>query len=114
MVLPDCHHGDGRDADHTTGQNGHEKIDKVPMIYSGAAGLGSRDVRPGDLIAVVDGDNKVDIRTVKVGEQVGTLWIIADGLKPGERVIAEGGDKVRTGMQVNPTPFAATTAVAER
>src|SRR5262249_15023700 len=48
-------------------------------------------------LAVVDGDNKVDIRTVKVGEQVGPLWIIADGLKPGERVIAEGAEKVRTG-----------------
>ena len=65
-------------------------------------------------LAVVDGDNTVDIRTVKVGEQVGALWIIADGLKPGERVIAEGADKVRTGMQVNPKPFAAATAVAER
>ena len=65
-------------------------------------------------LAVVDGDNTVAIRTVKVGEQVGTLWIIADGLKPGERVIAEGVEKVRTGMQVNPKPFAATTEVAER
>jgi RND family efflux transporter MFP subunit len=65
-------------------------------------------------LAVVDGDNTVDIRTVKVGEQVGTLWIIADGLKPGERVIAEGVEKVRTGMRVNPTPFAAATDVAER
>ena len=65
-------------------------------------------------LAVVDGDNKVDIRTVKVGEQVGSLWIIADGLKPGERVIAEGVEKIRTGMQVNPKPFAAASAVAER
>jgi pyruvate-ferredoxin/flavodoxin oxidoreductase len=36
------------------GQNGLEKIDKVPRIYQGAAGLGSRDVRPGDIFAVVD------------------------------------------------------------
>ena len=36
------------------GQNGLEKIAKVPRIYQGAAGLGSRDVRPGDLFAVVD------------------------------------------------------------
>src|SRR5882724_7517046 len=40
--------------DAITGQNGLEKIDKVPRIYQGAAGLGSRDVRPGDLFAVVD------------------------------------------------------------
>ena len=36
-----------------TGQNGQEKIDRVPRIYHGAAGLGSRDVRPGDIIAAV-------------------------------------------------------------
>jgi pyruvate-ferredoxin/flavodoxin oxidoreductase len=40
--------------DAVTGQNGQEKIKRVPRIYSGAAGLGSRDVRPGDLMAVVD------------------------------------------------------------
>src|SRR3954453_1880623 len=37
--------------DAMTGQNGQEKIERVPRIYSGAAGLGSRDVRPGDIIA---------------------------------------------------------------
>lgn len=40
--------------DAITGQNGLDKIDRVPRIYGGAAGLGSRDVRPGDLIAVFD------------------------------------------------------------
>jgi pyruvate-ferredoxin/flavodoxin oxidoreductase len=40
--------------DAVTGQNGQEPILRVPKIYSGSAGLGSRDVRPGDLIAVVD------------------------------------------------------------
>ncbi len=39
----------------------------------------------------------------------GTQWIIADGLKPGERVVAEGVQKVRPGMQVNPKPFAVET-----
>jgi pyruvate-ferredoxin/flavodoxin oxidoreductase len=36
------------------GQMGHEKIDYIPRIYHGAAGLGSRDVRPGDLVAVFE------------------------------------------------------------
>lgn len=40
--------------DAVTGQNGQERIDRVPMIYSGSAGLGSRDVRPGDINAVFD------------------------------------------------------------
>src|SRR5579885_3648276 len=38
--------------DAVTGQNGQEKVGRVPRIYSGAAGLGSRDVRPADIIAV--------------------------------------------------------------
>jgi pyruvate-ferredoxin/flavodoxin oxidoreductase len=44
--------------DALTGQNGQEKISRVPMIYSGAAGLGSRDVRPGDIIAAVENMRK--------------------------------------------------------
>ena len=50
------------------------------------------------------------MKKVKVGDRVGSEWIIADGLKPGERVIAEGVQKARPGMQVNPKPFAAETA----
>ena len=57
-------------------------------------------------VAAVDANNKVSIRTVMVGDRVGNQWIIADGLKPGERVVAEGVQKVRPGMQVNPKPFA--------
>jgi pyruvate-ferredoxin/flavodoxin oxidoreductase len=40
--------------DAATGRNGHERLRQLPLIYSGAAGLGSRDVRPGDLIATFD------------------------------------------------------------
>jgi membrane fusion protein (multidrug efflux system) len=63
-------------------------------------------------VAVVGSDNKVQIRPVKVGEQVGTEWIIEQGLKPGERVVAEGVQKVRGGMTVNPKPLT-TTAEAQ-
>ena len=55
-------------------------------------------------VAVVGGDNKVDIRSVKVGEQVGNMWIITQGLKPGERIVVAGVQKVKTGMVVNPKP----------
>ncbi|MGA2415891.1 MAG: efflux RND transporter periplasmic adaptor subunit [Candidatus Sulfotelmatobacter sp.] len=58
-------------------------------------------------VAAVDDANKISIRTVKVGDRVGNQWIIAEGLKPGERIVAEGVQKVRPGMQVNPKPFAA-------
>jgi len=40
--------------DALSGANGHEKIDRIPRITHGAAGLGSRDVRPGDIIAAVN------------------------------------------------------------
>lgn len=53
-------------------------------------------------VAVVGNDNKIDIRPVKVGEQVGNMWIITQGLKPGERIVVVGVQKVKTGMVVNP------------
>jgi len=57
-------------------------------------------------VAVVGGDDKVALRTVKVGEQVDGMWIIVDdgGLHPGERVVSEGLQKVRDGIQVHPRP----------
>ena len=61
-------------------------------------------------VAIVGNDNKVQIRPVKVGERIGTDWIIAEGLKPGERVVAEGVQKVRGGIAVNPKPVTATAA----
>jgi membrane fusion protein, multidrug efflux system len=58
-------------------------------------------------VAVVGANNKVSIRPVKVGERDGTMWIIDDGLKPGERVVAEGTQKVRPDVLVNAKPFVA-------
>jgi membrane fusion protein (multidrug efflux system) len=58
-------------------------------------------------VAVVDAQNRVSIRTVKVGERAGAMWIIEDGVQPGERVIAEGVQKVAPGTLVNPKPFTA-------
>jgi len=53
-------------------------------------------------VAVIGTDNKVSLRPVKVGDRVNNMWIINDGLKPGERVVVEGTQKVRPGMVVNP------------
>ena len=61
-------------------------------------------------VAVVGANNKVSIRPVKVGERDGTMWIIDEGLNPGERVVAEGTQKVRPDMVVNPKPFVASSA----
>jgi RND family efflux transporter MFP subunit len=64
-------------------------------------------------VAVVDAENKVSIRTVTPGERTGSDWIIAKGLNAGERVVAEGAQKVRPGTQVNPKPYVAKSATAE-
>jgi len=56
-------------------------------------------------VAVVSPENKVEIRPVKVGHRSGSLWIIDHGLKPGERVVVEGLQKVKAGMTVDPKPF---------
>ncbi len=63
-------------------------------------------------VAVVDSENKISIRNVKPSDRVGAQWIIDDGLKPGERVVVEGVQKVRTGMPVVPKPYAAAAETA--
>lgn len=55
-------------------------------------------------VAVVGGDHKVSMRTVKPGETVGTMWVINEGLKPGEQVVVEGLQKVKEGTPVTPRP----------
>lgn len=61
-------------------------------------------------IAVVGDDNKISIRPVTVGERVGKLWIVNEGIKPGERVVTEGMLKVRDGATVKPVPAAPAKA----
>jgi membrane fusion protein, multidrug efflux system len=63
-------------------------------------------------VATVDSDNHVHLITAVVGEPVGNLVAILSGLKPGDRVIVEGIQKVRDGALVNPLPF--TTAEAAK
>jgi membrane fusion protein (multidrug efflux system) len=55
-------------------------------------------------VAVVGSDHKISMRTVKPGETVGTLWVIDDGLKPGEQVVVEGLQLVKEGTAVNARP----------
>jgi RND family efflux transporter MFP subunit len=65
-------------------------------------------------VAVVNDENKIEVATVKVGDRIGSMWMINDGLKAGQRVVAEGVLKVRPGMKVNPKPFAETDAAQGR
>jgi membrane fusion protein, multidrug efflux system len=58
-------------------------------------------------VAVVEPGNKAAFRVVKMGDRVGTDWIVAEGLKPGDQVIVQGYMKVREGTPVTPKPFVA-------
>jgi membrane fusion protein (multidrug efflux system) len=51
-------------------------------------------------VAVVDNNNKVTFRNVKVGPREGTMWVIEQGLEPGNRVVVEGLQKIQDGMLV--------------
>jgi membrane fusion protein, multidrug efflux system len=64
------------------------------------------ELQEGYQAAVVGPKNLVDIRQIKPAERLGSLWVIDAGLKPGDRVVAEGTQKVKQGMAVNPQPFA--------
>jgi membrane fusion protein, multidrug efflux system len=57
------------------------------------------------LIAVVGADNKVNIRPVQAGERIGSQWVIKGNVKAGDRVVAEGVQKVRDGSVVKPVPW---------
>ena len=88
---------------------GYGRVRAVIRLQQGALLVPQRavsELQGGYQVAVVDSQDKVSIRPVTVGDRFGNQWIIATGLKPGERVIAEGVQKVHPGMHVNPRPFA--------
>jgi RND family efflux transporter MFP subunit len=89
---------------------GYGRVRAVIRVEKGALVVPQRavtELQGGYQVATVDDDSKANIRVVKVGDRVGSEWVIAEGLKPGERVVAEGVQKVRPGMQVNAKPFTA-------
>lgn len=64
-------------------------------------------------LGIVGADGKAEIRPVKVGVRTGSDWVIASGLKGGEKVIVEGLQKVRTGTPVDAQPWSAGVADAK-
>jgi membrane fusion protein, multidrug efflux system len=84
----------------------YAKVRAVIDVKKGALLIPQRavqDLQGVHQVAVVGADETVDLRKVQVGERVGSLWIIGQGLKPGERVVVEGIDRVRAGQKVKPT-----------
>lgn len=89
---------------------GYGKIRAVIRLQKAALLVPQRavsELQGGYQVAVVDGNNKVSIRTVKVGDRVGNEWVIADGLSRGDKIVVEGVQKLRAGATVNPKPFLA-------
>ena len=87
---------------------GYGLVRAIMSVKNGALLIPQRsvtDMQGKLLVAVVGADNKVTIRPVKVAERIGSDWIIEEGLKPGEKVVAEGTQKVKPDMVVNPQPF---------
>jgi membrane fusion protein (multidrug efflux system) len=66
----------------------------------------------GDTVIVVGEGGKPVSRPVRIGGTAGSQWIVLDGLKPGEQVIAEGFQKMRPGAPVKPVPWAGAGAAA--
>ncbi len=62
------------------------------------------DVQGVRQVAVLGAGDMIELRTVQAGQRVGSMWVIDQGLKPGERVVVEGADKVRAGVKVKPEP----------
>lgn len=94
---------------------GYGQVRAVTRIQTGALLVPQRavsDVQGTYQVAVVDKDDNVSIRAVKVGERVGSMWIVTEGLKRGERVVAEGVQKVGPGVHVNPRPTGFTEEAA--
>src|SRR5215831_19293836 len=56
-------------------------------------------------VGVVAPDNKVTIKTVKLGPQTGDMWVVESGLQAGDNVVVDGLQRIKSGMTVAPAPF---------
>jgi RND family efflux transporter MFP subunit len=65
-------------------------------------------------VSVVGNDNKVSIRPVTLGPQVGSMWIIQDGLKPRETVVVMGTQRLTPGQLVSPKPYTASATAQQQ
>lgn len=90
---------------------GFGSVSTVTRVLHGALLVPQRaisELQGGFLVAIVDQDNRARIRSVKMGQKVGTWWIVDEGLKPGDRVVVEGVQKVQDGLLVTPTNYQET------
>jgi membrane fusion protein (multidrug efflux system) len=83
----------------------YAKVRSAVGVRAGAVVVPQRSVNETQgsySVAVVDEKNIIRFAPVKVGERVGSEWVIEQGLKPGQRVVTDGLFKIRPGSPVNP------------
>ena len=73
----------------------------------------ARDPKGNATALVVDAENKVETRQVRVVRTIGDQWLVENGLSAGDRLIVEGVQKVQPGMQVQPVEQAVAADSAE-
>jgi membrane fusion protein (multidrug efflux system) len=63
-------------------------------------------------VAVVGPDNRVDVRSVKLGRLIDHAYLVVDGLRAGERVVVQGQQNVQPGIEVHAEPWTPQPAAA--
>lgn len=96
---------------------GFGRVSTVAGVDRGALTVPQRsisEIQGAYLVAVVTPENTIQLRPVKLGAAVGPMRVIKDGVRPGDRVVAEGIQKIRDGMKVQPRPFNTRTEGTSR
>jgi membrane fusion protein (multidrug efflux system) len=70
----------------------------------------SRDTKGNPYALIVNGENKVEQRSLELDRAIGDKWLVAKGLAAGDRVVVEGQLRVRPGASVKAVPFDANAA----
>ena len=86
----------------------YAKVRAVTQIIKGALLVPQRavsELQGSAQVALVGADNKVTIHAVQTGQRIDSMWVIRSGLTAGDRIVAEGIQKVKDGSTVTPTPF---------
>ena len=65
----------------------------------------TRDQKGNPVALVANGSGKVEQRTLKIDRAIGDKWLVSEGLKPGERLIVEGFQRIKPGDEVKALPF---------
>ncbi len=53
-------------------------------------------------VQLINADNKIEKRPIRLGQALGSQWLVLDGVKPGDRVMVDGFQKARVGQAVTP------------